>query len=102
MRRKVLSLGALVGAVLVLAAGLGGIASGMTGGATGTTQQAYAPHINPSGFTNLIPEVQGENVAENSGAKVPGALIKPFSCPNYRDLREGEVLRISLMRVSVK
>jgi hypothetical protein len=54
MRRKALLLGVLVGAVLVLAAGLGGIALGMTGGATGTTQQAYAPHINPSGFTTKI------------------------------------------------
>src|SRR5215212_2926346 len=54
MRRKALLLGALLAAVLVLAAGLGGIASGMTGAATGTTQQAYAPHINPSGFTTKI------------------------------------------------
>jgi hypothetical protein len=100
MRRKALLLGALVAAVV--AGGLGAIAWGMTGGATGTTQQAYAPHINPSGFTNLIPEAEGVNEAENSGAKGPGALIKPFSCPNFRDLREGEVLRISLMRVSVK
>ena len=54
MRRKALLLGALAGAVLVLAAGLGGIALGMRGGATGTTQQAYAPHINPSHFTTKI------------------------------------------------
>src|SRR5919112_1906036 len=54
MRRKTLLLGVLVAAVLVLAAGLGGIASGMTGGATGAPQQAYAPHINPSGFTTKI------------------------------------------------
>jgi hypothetical protein len=54
MRRKALLLGALVAAVLVLAAGLGGIALGMTGGATGTTRQAYAPHINPSDFTTKI------------------------------------------------
>jgi hypothetical protein len=58
MRRKALLWGVLVGAVLVLAAGLGGIALGMTGGASGTTQgtpqQAYAPHINPSDFTTKI------------------------------------------------
>jgi hypothetical protein len=54
MRRKALLLGLLVGAVLVLAAGLGGIALGMTSGATGTTQQAYAPHIEPSDFTTKI------------------------------------------------
>jgi hypothetical protein len=54
MRRKALLLGLLVGAVLVLAAGLGGIALGMTSGATGTTQQAYAPHIDPSEFTTKI------------------------------------------------
>jgi hypothetical protein len=54
MRRKALLWGVLVGAVLVLAAGLGGIALGMTGGATGATQQAYAPHINPSEFTTKI------------------------------------------------
>src|SRR5215217_5629604 len=54
MKRKALLLGVLVGAVLVLAAGLGCIALGMTGGATGTTQQAYAPHINPSEFTTKI------------------------------------------------
>jgi hypothetical protein len=55
MRRKALLWGVLVGAVLVLAAGLGGIALGMTGGASGTMQQAsYAPHINPSGFTTKI------------------------------------------------
>jgi hypothetical protein len=54
MKRKALLLGVLVGAVLVLATGLGGIASAMTGGATGTTKQAYAPHINPSDFTTKI------------------------------------------------
>jgi len=54
MRRKTLLLGALVAAVLVLAAGLGSIALGMTGGATGKTQQAYAPHITPSDFTTKI------------------------------------------------
>jgi hypothetical protein len=54
MRRKALLLGVLVGAVLVLAAGLSGIALGMTGGATGATQEAYAPHINPSEFTTKI------------------------------------------------
>jgi hypothetical protein len=54
MRRKALLLGLLVGAVLVLVAGLGGIALGMTNGTTGTTQQAYAPHINPSDFTTKI------------------------------------------------
>jgi hypothetical protein len=54
MRHKALLLGLLVGALLVLAAGLGGIALGMTSGATGTTQQAYAPHINPSDFTTKI------------------------------------------------
>ncbi len=55
MRRKALLWGVLVAAVLVLAAGLGGIASGMTGGATGAQQQeAYAPHINPSHFTTKI------------------------------------------------
>jgi hypothetical protein len=55
MRHKALLFGVLVGAVLVLAAGLGGIALGMTGGATGTTQQeAYAPHIKPSEFTTKI------------------------------------------------
>ena len=57
MRRKAV-LVALVGAVLVLAAGLGGIALGITGGTSGTpqepTQQAYAPHINPSDFTTTI------------------------------------------------
>jgi hypothetical protein len=54
MRRKALLWGVLVGAVLVLAAGLGGIALGMTGGTTGATQQAYTPHINPSEFTTKI------------------------------------------------
>jgi hypothetical protein len=54
MRWKALLLGVLVGAVLVLAAGLGSIALGMTSGATGTTQQAYAPQINPSDFTTKI------------------------------------------------
>ena len=54
MRHKALLLGLLVGALLVLAAGLAGIALGMTNGATGTTQQAYAPHINPSDFTTKI------------------------------------------------
>jgi hypothetical protein len=55
MRRKTLFLGVLVGAVLVLAAGLSGIALGMTGGATGAPQQqAYAPHINSSEFTTKI------------------------------------------------
>src|SRR5215213_8973561 len=54
MRRKALLLGVLVAVVLVLAAGLGGIALAMTGGATGTTKQVYAPHINPSDFTTKI------------------------------------------------
>src|SRR5918911_539268 len=54
MRRKALLWGVLVGAVLVLAAGLGSIALGMTGGATGATQQAYTPNINPSHFTTKI------------------------------------------------
>ena len=55
MRRKTLLLGVLVGAVLVLAAGLSGIALGMTGGATGAPQQqAYAPHINSSELTTKI------------------------------------------------
>jgi hypothetical protein len=55
MRRKTLLLGVLVGALLVLAAGLGGIALGMTSGVTGAPQQqAYAPHINPSDFTTKI------------------------------------------------
>jgi hypothetical protein len=54
MRRKALLLGVLVGAVFVLAVGLGGIALGMTSGATGTTQQAYSSHINPSDFTTKI------------------------------------------------
>jgi archaellin len=57
MRRKAV-LSALVVAVLVLAAGLVGTALGKTDGATGTTQettqQAYAPHINPSDFTTKI------------------------------------------------
>jgi hypothetical protein len=57
MRHKALLLGLLVGAVLVLAAGLGGIALGMTSGATGTTQQVYAPHINPSNFTTKIDNI---------------------------------------------
>jgi len=58
MRRRALLLGLLVGAVLVLAAGLGGIASGMTSGATGTTtQQAHTPHINPSNFTTKIDNI---------------------------------------------
>jgi hypothetical protein len=54
MRRKALLWGVLVGAVLVLVAGLGGIALGMTGGTIGATQQAYTPHINPSEFTTKI------------------------------------------------
>jgi len=54
MRHKALLLGVLVGALLVLAAGLGGIALAMRSGATGTTQQAYAPHINPADFTTKI------------------------------------------------
>jgi hypothetical protein len=54
MRRKALLCGVLVGAVLVLVAGLGGIALGMTGGTIGATQQAYTPHINPSEFTTKI------------------------------------------------
>src|SRR5215208_6122352 len=49
MRHKALLLG-----VLVRAVGLGGIALGITSGATGTTQQAYASHINPSDFTTKI------------------------------------------------
>jgi hypothetical protein len=57
MRRKAV-LGALVGAVLVLVAGLGGTALGETGSATGTTQQtiqqSYAPQINPSDFTTKV------------------------------------------------
>jgi hypothetical protein len=47
---------ALVG--VVLAAGLGSIALGMsrsgTGTTQGTTQQAYAPHISPADFTTTI------------------------------------------------
>jgi hypothetical protein len=54
MRRKALLLGVLVGAALVLATGLGSIALGITGGATGAPQQAYAPPINPSEFTTKI------------------------------------------------
>ena len=54
MKRKALLLGVLVGAVLVLATGLGSIALAMTGGATGAQQQTYAPHINPSHFTTKI------------------------------------------------
>src|SRR5215208_1576064 len=54
MRRKALLLVVLVAVVLVLAAGLGGIAFALTGGATGTTKQAYAPQINPSDFTTKI------------------------------------------------
>ena len=52
-------MGLLVAGVLLLAAGLGGIALGMTtASATGTTtQQAYAPHINPSNFTTKIDNI---------------------------------------------
>jgi hypothetical protein len=48
--------GALVAGVLLLTAGLAGTALRMTTGsaAAATTQQAYAPHINPSGFTTKI------------------------------------------------
>ena len=53
--------GALVAVVLLLTAGIGGTALRMTTGSAaagtttqGTTQQAYAPHINPSGFTTKI------------------------------------------------
>jgi hypothetical protein len=64
MRHKAV-LGAIVAAVLlVLVVGIGGTALGITGTAAagrttqgktqGTTQQAYAPHINPSGFTTKI------------------------------------------------
>jgi hypothetical protein len=59
MRHKAV-LGAIVAAVLlVLVVRLGGTALEITGTATagttqGTTQQAYAPHINPSEFTSKI------------------------------------------------
>jgi hypothetical protein len=55
MRHKAV-FGALVAGVLLLTAGLAGTALRMTTGsaAAGTTQQAYAPHINPSGFTTKI------------------------------------------------
>jgi hypothetical protein len=60
MRHKAV-FGALVAVVLLLTAGLGGTALRMTtgtasaGGTTqGTTQQAYAPHINPSDFATKI------------------------------------------------
>jgi hypothetical protein len=60
MRHKAV-LGAIIAAVLLLVAGLGGTALRMTTGSAaagtttqGTTQQAYAPHINPSGFTTKI------------------------------------------------
>jgi hypothetical protein len=53
--------GALVAVVLLITAGLGGTALRMTTGSAaagtptqGTTQQVYAPHINPSGFTTKI------------------------------------------------
>src|SRR5918996_275700 len=48
--------GALVAVILLLTAILGGTALRMTTGsaAAGTTQQAYAPHINPSAFTTKI------------------------------------------------
>src|SRR4029450_669881 len=52
---------ALVAVVLLLTAGLGGATLRMTTGSAaagtthqGTTQQAYPPHINPSGFTTKI------------------------------------------------
>jgi hypothetical protein len=60
VRHKAIFFGALVAVVLLLVAGLGGTALRMTtasaAGTTtqGTTQQAYAPHINPSGFTTKI------------------------------------------------
>jgi hypothetical protein len=60
VRHKAEFFGALVAVVLLLVAGLGGTALRMTtasaAGTTtqGTTQQAYAPHINPSGFTTKI------------------------------------------------
>jgi hypothetical protein len=60
VRHKAVFFGALVAVVLLLVAGLGGTALRMTtasaAGTTtqGTTQQAYAPHINPSGFTTKI------------------------------------------------
>jgi hypothetical protein len=58
MRHKAV-LGAIVAAVLlVLVVGIGGTALGITGTAArtpqGTSQQAYAPHINPSEFTTKI------------------------------------------------
>jgi hypothetical protein len=59
MRHKAV-LGALVAVVLLLTAGLGGTALRMTTGSAaaettqGTTQQAYAPHINPPAFTTKI------------------------------------------------
>jgi hypothetical protein len=60
MRHKVV-LGVMVAAVLlVLVVGIGGTALGIRGTAAagrttqGTPQQAYAPHINPSGFTTKI------------------------------------------------
>ncbi len=59
-RRKAV-FGALVAVILLLTAGLGGAALRMTTGSAaagtttqGTTQQAYAPHINPSDFTTKI------------------------------------------------
>jgi hypothetical protein len=60
VRRKAV-LGALAAVVFLLTAGLGGAALRMTTGSAvaetttqGTTQQACAPHINPSGFTTKI------------------------------------------------
>src|SRR5215213_9088362 len=61
VRHKAVFFGALVAVVLLLTAGLVGTALRMTTGSAaagtttqGTTQQAYAPHINPSGFTTKI------------------------------------------------
>jgi hypothetical protein len=60
VRRKAV-FGALVAVALLLTASLGGAALRMTTGSAaaetttqGTTKQAYAPHINPSGFTTKI------------------------------------------------
>jgi hypothetical protein len=51
--RRIIALSAIVGSVIVLAAGCGG-SSGKAGGTGESTEQAYAPRINPADFTTMI------------------------------------------------
>ena len=55
--KRITLLGAVLGAMVVLAAGCGGSSGGASGSANTsqrTTQTAYAPHISPADFTTTI------------------------------------------------